>query len=204
MLTTAGVNHVVTVDIHVQQIQGFFPATVPLDFLLGDLVFLERLAEIARTKKFIIASTDAGGTSRCRELAMKLQTDLAIIDKRRYADNEAEVMNVIGDVRGQIVVLYDDICDTAGSLCHAAEALFAHGALEVYGCVTHPVLSGPACQRIRDSKFTRVFLSDSIPVSKEQLDMMGKVEIISCAGILANCIAYIHLDKSKNVFYTQH
>lgn len=129
---------------------------------------------------------------------------MVIIDKRRYADNEAEVMNVIGNVKDQVVVIYDDICDTAGSLCHAAEALLNAGAVEVYGCVTHPVLSGPACQRIKDSKFTKVYFSDSIPISQEQLDMMGKVEVISCALLLANSIAYIHVNESKNKFYSKH
>lgn len=135
---------------------------------------------------------------------MKFKTDLVIIDKRRYADNQAEVMNVIGDVKDKVIVIYDDICDTAGSLCHAAEALIQFGATEVYGCVTHPVLSGPAVERIKNSKFTKIFFSDSIPISEDKVEYMEKVEIISCADILANSIAYIHTERSKNEFYQLH
>lgn len=152
----------------------------------------------------IISSCDAGGTSRCRELAMKLKCDLVIVDKRRYADNKAEVMNVIGDVQDKIVVVYDDICDTAGSLCNAAAALKARGAKLVFGCVTHPVLSGPAVERIRNSCFEKVLFSDSIPIPPEKLKEMEKVEVVSCSQLLANSVAYIHVNESKNKFYQQN
>lgn len=112
---------------------------------------------------------------------MKLKCDLVIVDKRRYADNKAEVMNVIGDVQDKVVVVYDDICDTAGSLCNAATALKQRGARLVYGCVTHPVLSGPAVERIKNSSFEKVLFSDSIPISPEKLQEMQKVEVISCS-----------------------
>ena len=145
----------------------------------------------------IISSTDAGGANRCRELAGLLKTELVVLDKRRYADNEAEVMNVIGEVAGKNVVLYDDICDTAGSLCHAGEALLKKGAKSVYAAITHAVLSGPAVDRLAKSKFERIFFSDSIPISDEASKTIGaKLEIVSCAGAIARVLRSAHNNES--------
>ncbi|CAL6109624.1 Ribose-phosphate_pyrophosphokinase [Hexamita inflata] len=198
MLTAVGVNHVVSIDIHTQQIQGFFSASVPLDFIPGDMIFLPALCKLYKETKFMVASTDAGGAARCRELAHKFNTDIAIVDKKRNYDamNQSEVMSVIGDVTGRNVVIYDDMCDTAGSLCKAAAAIKRAGAVKVFGCVTHAVLSADAAQKIRDSVFDQVFFSDTIHIPDEKLAVMGKVTIISCAEILATVVRVIHLEES--------
>ena len=164
------------------------------------MIFLKRITQLHQQVGVIISSTDAGGANRCRELAGLLQTELVVLDKRRYADNQAEVMNVIGDVSGKNVVLYDDICDTAGSLCHAGEALLKKGAKSVYAAITHAVLSGPAVERLAQSKFERIFFSDSIPMSDAAMKTIGdKLEIVSCADSIARVLRSTHNNESVQV-----
>lgn len=160
---------------------------MPLDFLPGHFIFIDILKKIAHNNKnLVIASTDAGGAGRCREVASHLNAGLVIIDKRRQVDNKAEVMNVIGNVEGCTVIIYDDICDTGGSLCNAAKALSDKGAVAVYGCVTHPVLSNNALERIRDSCFTELYVSNTIPVSEEMLAKTNsKLKIANASEVIA-------------------
>lgn len=204
MLQSAGTNRVIALDIHTQQIQGFFGSETPLDFIPGDLVFLDTLKELFHEAPFIVSSTDAGGASRCRDLAAKFNVDIVIVDKRRPRPNVSEVMNVIGDVKGKNVVLYDDICDTGGSLCKAAQALKNAGAQKVYGCVTHAVLSNNAAELISKSCFEKLYFSDSIFIPEEKLKQMGdKVQIISCAPLIAKIINIVHSEESYGEFLSK-
>ncbi|KAH0572820.1 Ribose-phosphate pyrophosphokinase [Spironucleus salmonicida] len=203
-LQTVGIDRIIVCDIHVPQIQGFFSSRTSFDHVRGKHIFISRLAELHKDLKFIVSSTDAGGACRCRELAQLLSTNLVILDKRRYADNQAEVMNVIGDVTGANVILYDDICDTAGSLVHAGDALLKAGANKIFAAITHPVLSGPAVERLMNSKFEKLFFSDSIPISEEKAQKLGKrLEIISCKDAVANVIKCIHEDISIGDYWNQ-
>ena len=154
MITVAGANRVLTMDLHANQIQGFFD--IPLDHLLGAPSFVEYYMnkfpeETCNHDEFVVVSPDVGSVARARNFAQKVHMNLAIVDKRRQKANECEVMNVIGDVKGKTCILYDDMVDTAGSLCNAANALVQFGAKEVYACATHGVLSGPAYDRIEAS-----------------------------------------------------
>ena len=165
MMAIVGINRVLTVDLHSDQIQGFFD--FPVDNVYGTPILLDDINE-HKTDNSIVVSPDVGGVVRARALAKRLHdSDLAIIDKRRPKANEAEVMNIIGDVTDKICIIVDDMVDTAGTLCTAAGALKDHGARRVYAYCTHPVLSGKAIETIKNSKLDRLIVTDTIPLSKE-------------------------------------
>lgn len=194
MLTAAGANRVLTMDLHASQIQGFFD--IPVDHLLGNPTFvkyyLDKFPEDQfNHDEFVVVSPDVGSVARARAFAAKVHMGLAIVDKRRQKANVCEVMNVIGDVKGKTCILFDDMIDTAGSLCNAAQALVdVGGAKEVYACATHGVFSGPAFDRIEASPIKEVVVHNTIPLTGNTPS--GKVKALDVAPIFARAIAHIH------------
>lgn len=194
MLTAAGANRVLTMDLHAAQIQGFFD--IPVDHLLGNPTFVNYYLEKFPEDKFdhdnfVVVSPDVGSVARARAFAAKVHMGLAIVDKRRQKANVSEVMNVIGDVRGKTCILYDDLVDTAGSLCNAAKALVEiGGAKEVYACATHGVLSGPAFERINESPIKEIVFHNTIPMP--EYCPSDKIKQLDVAPIFARAIAHIH------------
>ncbi len=195
-LTTAGTDRVVTVDLHAGQIQGFFD--VPVDNLYAQPVILDYLRPYAGN--IVIVSPDAGGVERARSFAKKLNAGLAIIDKRRDRPNQASAMHVIGDVKDKIAIVVDDMIDTAGTMCAAGEVLLKNGAKEVMACATHPVLSGPAIERLCNSTFSQVIVTDTVPLG-DKLAACGKLKVLSVAGLLAKAIHNIHTESSVSVLF---
>jgi ribose-phosphate pyrophosphokinase len=199
MLTGAGVNRVLTMDLHADQIQGFFD--VPVDniyaapILLGDVV--ER-----NYPNLVVVSPDVGGVVRARALAKRIEADLAIIDKRRPKPNVAKVMNIIGDVAGRTCLIMDDMVDTANTLCEAAAALKEKGAAKVVAYCTHPVLSGPALERIQASNLDELVVTDTIPL-REEVRATGRVRQLSVAGLLAESIRRIHQEESVSTLFME-
>lgn len=189
LITQAGADRVLTMDLHAAQIQGFFD--IPLDHLKGMPILCPYYA-----KKFdgdnnaVVVSPDLGSVARARKFAERLDLPLAIIDKRRPKANICEVMNIIGEVRDKKVLLIDDMIDTAGTICNAAEALVERGATNVYACCTHPVLSGPAIGRIEKSPIEELVVLDTIPLSEEK--RIGKIKTLSVAPIFAEAIERIY------------
>lgn len=199
LLTTAGANRVVSVDLHAGQIQGFF--NVPVDHLFS----IPSLARAWREQwgygeDFVVVSPDAGGVERARAFAKRLEAPIAIIDKRRSGPNEAKAYNLIGDVKGKFAVIIDDMIDTAGTLTQAAETIMKNGATRVAAVATHPVLSGPAIQRIADSALEFVVVTDSIPL-KEAAKQTGKFKVISVAPVIAEAIKRIHGNESVSSLF---
>jgi ribose-phosphate pyrophosphokinase len=195
LLTTAGANRVITMDLHAGQIQGFF--NIPVDHLKS----LPILANYFLEKGFsngVVVSPDMGGVTRARELAERLQLPIAIIDKRRPEPNVAEVMNIIGDVKGKNVIMIDDIIDTAGTITLGAQALIDKGAKDVYACCTHPVLSGPALQRLADSPIKEIVVTNTIPHAVEKLD---KIKVLSVAPLIGDAIIRIHEELSVSKLF---
>ena len=194
MLTAAGADRVLTMDLHAAQIQGFFD--IPVDHLLGNPTFVKYYLDKFPEDKFnhdefVVVSPDVGSVARARAFAAKVHMGLAIVDKRRQKANVCEVMNVIGDVQGKTCILYDDMIDTAGSLCNAAQALVeVGGAKEVYACATHGVLSGPAFDRIEASPIKEVVVHNTIPVLTNTPS--NKIKSLDVAPIFARAIAHIH------------
>ncbi len=194
MITAAGADRVLTMDLHAAQIQGFFD--IPVDHLLGNPSFvkyyLSKFPEDQFTHdEFVVVSPDVGSVARARAFAAKVHMGLAIVDKRRQKANECEVMNVVGDVKGKTCLLYDDLVDTAGSLCNAAKALVeVGGAKEVYACATHGVLSGPAYQRIQDSYIQEMVFLNTIPLPEKV--PCDKIRQLDVAPIFARAISHIH------------
>jgi len=189
MLETAGVQRVITIDLHAAQIQGFF--NIPVDHLVGATLFVKYIQE-KNLKNPIIASPDVGGVARARSYAEKLGYDLVIVDKKREKANESEVMNIIGDVKGCDVIILDDMVDTAGTLTKAANALKAKGATSVMACCTHGVLSGPAYDRLTNSDLDELVITDTIPL-KEPHD---KITILTASNITAKTINRIYTKES--------
>ena len=193
MVTVAGANRVLTMDLHANQIQGFFD--IPLDHLLGAPTFVDYYMnkfpeDNCNHDDFVVVSPDVGSVGRARNFAQKVHMGLAIVDKRRQKANECEVMNVIGDVKGKTCILYDDMVDTAGSLCNAANALVQFGAKEVYACATHGVLSGPAYDRIEASVIKEMVFLNTIPQVGNTPS--GKVKFLDVAPVFARAIEHIH------------
>ena len=195
MLTVAGADRVLTMDLHANQIQGFFD--IPLDHLLGAPSFVEYYMNkfpeetCNHEEDFVVVSPDVGSVARARAFAAKVYMGLAIVDKRRQKANVSEVMNVIGDVRGKTCILYDDMVDTAGSLCNAAKALVeVGGAKAVYACASHGVLSGPAYERIEASPIQEMVFCNTIPVVDHTAS--GKIKALDVAPTFARAIAHIH------------
>lgn len=198
LITTAGVDRVVTIDLHAGQIQGFF--NIPVDNLYAAPVILDYLKTRFTGEQVVMVSPDAGGTERARAFAKRLECTLAVIDKRRTSPNVAEVMHLIGDVRGKIAIILDDMIDTAGTLTQAAKALKENGASAIYACATHGVLSGPAIERINSSDIEEIVLTDTIPLGdKEQ--QSSKVRMLSVADLLAEAIRRIHEDESVSSLF---
>ena len=193
MITAAGADRVLTMDLHAAQIQGFFD--IPLDHLLGNPTFVDYyLAKFPETEynhdDFVVVSPDVGSVGRARAFAAKVHMGLAIVDKRRQKANVCEVMNVIGDVKGKTCILFDDMVDTAGSLCNAAKALTEQGAKEVYACATHGVLSGPAYERIEASPIKEMVFLNTIPQTGNTPS--GKIKFLDISHVFARAIEHVH------------
>ncbi|NNF98959.1 MAG: ribose-phosphate pyrophosphokinase [Desulfobacteraceae bacterium] len=184
LLTTAGANRVITMDLHTGQIQGFF--NIPVDNLFAAPVLISYIKEKFNSN-LVIVSPDAGGVERARAFAKRLSAGLAIIDKRRSAPNKAKAMAVIGDVKGKVAVILDDMVDTAGTLTEAAGFLAEHGAKEVHACCAHPVLSGPAVDRIESSDIKTLVATDTIPLS-EAAARSGKIVTLSISPLVGEAI----------------
>ena len=195
-LTVAGMHRLVTVDLHAGQIQGFFD--LPVDNLYAAPVFLEHLRLL--DDDLVIVSPDAGGTERARSYAKRLGAGLAIIDKRRDEPNKAKAMNVIGDVRGKLAIVLDDMIDTAGTIVAAGRVLLESGAKEVMACATHPVLSGPAIQRLNESSYSNILVTNTIPLGNKE-EACPKLQAMSVAGLLAKAIHNIHTESSVSVLF---
>jgi len=193
LITTAGASRVLTVDLHAGQIQGFFD--IPVDNLFATPVLLKEMQERLHNGPVAVVSPDPGGVERARAFAKRLDATLAIIDKRRARANEVAEMRVVGDVEGQTAVIVDDIVDTAGTLATAAAALREAGATEVVACCTHPVLSGPAIDRIRDSTLASLVVTDTIPLRTSGQEC-GKIKVLSVAHLLAEAIRRTHREES--------
>lgn len=200
LITTAGADRLLTMDLHANQIQGFF--NIPVDHLLGAPLLAKYMKEMVGTDKedYIVVSPDLGSVTRARNFANKIGCGLAIVDKRRQRANVSEVMNIIGDVKDKKVILVDDMIDTAGTLCNAAAALIERGgATSVTACATHAVLSGPAIERIKNSVISKVVLLDTVPVEGEKL--IDKFTVLPVAPTFARAIERIYADQPfNNVF----
>ena len=196
LITTAGANRVLTMDLHAGQIQGFFD--IPLDHLYAVNVFEEYLQR-KRLTQFVVVSPDAGGIKMARAYAKRLGGDLAIVDKRRSSPEATEVMHILGEVKGKTCVLVDDLIATGSSLVEAAAALQGAGAGAVYACVTHPVLSGPARSRIASSCLKELIVTDTIPMSERQRH--SKITVLSVASLLSEAIRRIHFEQSLSVLF---
>ena len=197
LLETAGTDRVLTVDLHAGQIQGFF--NIPVDHLFAMNVLIDYIRKL-NLPNLIVISPDAGGVERARAFAKRLNTSLAIIDKRRDIPNEAKAMNIIGDVEGKVAFIVDDMIDTAGTLMEATDALLGAGASEVHACCSHPVLSGPAAERISNSPLKTVLTTDSIPLGNG-LEQNPKIKVLSIAPLLGEAILRIHEETSVSSLF---
>mgnify|MGYP000193853946 CR=1 FL=1 len=197
-ISVSGADRLLTVDLHAGQIQGYFD--LPVDNLYASKVLLEYVKQVCNDD-LVIISPDAGGTERARAYAKRLNAGLAIVDKRRDQPNQAEAMNIIGDVKDKCAIVVDDIVDTAGTLVTAGQTLHEKGAKSVMACITHPVLSGPAVERIANSKFTELIVSDTIPLNREA-QQLSNIKVISVAGLLAQAINNIHNESSVSSLFS--
>jgi len=198
LLTTAGADRALIVDLHAPQIQGFF--NIPVDHLFASPVLVGYVKEQA-FPNLTVVSPDAGGVERARFFAKKVDAPLAIVDKRRTDMNVAEIMHVIGDVQGRTALILDDIIDTAGTLVKTADALLEAGASKVYACATHPVLSGPAIERIAKSRIEQVIVTNTIPLTEAGKNEK-KIRVLSVAGLMARAIQSIHEETSVSTLFT--
>ncbi len=197
LLTAAGANRMLSIDLHAGQIQGFF--NIPVDNLFATPILLQYIK--GRIKdNLVIVSPDTGGVVRARAFARRLGASLAIVDKRRDTPNESQVMNIIGSVKDKNVVILDDMIDTAGTMVQAATALKKEGALEVYACCTHPVLSGPAIERIETSEIKEVIITDTIPL-KTEAKSCKRFKILSTADLLSDAIKRIYYNESVSSLF---
>ena len=197
LIHTAGADRVLCMDLHSGQIQGFF--NIPVDNLYSTPLMLDAI-ERRIGNGLTVVSPDAGGTERARAFAKRLGANLAIIDKRREVANVAEVMNIIGDVKGQTCVIVDDMVDTAGTLCEAARSLMEEGATAVHAAITHPVLSGPALKRISEAPLSQVIVTDTIPLRPDALDI-EKLHVVSVAAPIGEAIRRINNEESVSSLF---
>ena len=199
LITTAGADRVVAVDLHAAQIQGFF--NVPVDHLFA----IPTLARAWRETEgfgpeYVVVSPDAGGVERCRAFAKRLEASMAIIDKRRSGPNEAKALHLIGDVRDKTAIILDDMIDTAGTLTQAVDSLMKNGAKRVFAVATHPVFSGAAISRIVESPLEKVWVTDTVPL-KEAAQNCGKIQVVSVASVVAEAIKRIHGNDSVSSLF---
>lgn len=199
MLQAAGIDRVLTMDLHADQIQGFFD--VPVDNINASPILLGDLWK-HNYPDLVIVSPDVGGVVRARAVATRMEADLAIIDKRRPRANVSEVMNIIGDIQGRTCVIVDDIVDTAGTLCHAADALKERGAKRVLAYASHPVFSGPAVERIKNSALDEVVVTDTIPLSPEA-KQCSKIRQLTCSALLGETISRIACESSVSSLFAE-
>lgn len=200
MLQRAGANRVIALDLHAAQIQGFFD--IPVDHLMSAPLLAHYFLKNQLNNNCVVVSPDHGGVTRARKLAQYLKTPIAIIDKRRPRPNVSEVMNIVGHVSGKRCILIDDIIDTAGTITNAANALKNAGAFEIYACCAHPVLSGPALQRISDSAIKKLIVTDSIQLSKNK--KIKKIVQISVGSMIGEAIKLIHENKSVSPLFDSY
>ena len=198
VLTTAGIDRLLTIDLHAGQIQGFFD--IPVDNLYAAPVITKDILDHYKNKDLVVISPDVGGVVRARGIAKRINGDLAIVDKRRDKANESEVMNIIGNITGRDCIIVDDIVDTAGTLCNAAAALIESGAKSVSAYITHGVLSGPAVERIKTSKLNELVITDSIAPTKLILDA-SNIRILNLAPLIAEAIKRISSDSSVSSLF---
>jgi len=199
LLTTAGINRVVSIDLHAGQIQGFF--NLPVDHLYAIPTLSRHWRETYGTgSQFVAVSPDAGGVERARAFAKRIECSMAIIDKRRTNPNEAKALHLIGDVKGKTAVIVDDMIDTAGTLTQGVDILYENGAERVLAIATHPVLSGPAISRLIESRLEKILVTDTIPLSRAAQEC-GKIEVISIAPVLAEAIQRIHGNTSVSSLF---
>ena len=199
MFASVGIDRVLTIDLHSETIQGFFD--MPADNVYATKFMVDDIKDNNDRNEVVVVSPDVGGVVRSRALAKLLDdTDLAIIDKRRAVANESEVMNIIGEVEGKVCIVPDDIIDTAGTLCNAAKALKDNGAKAVKAYITHPVLSGPAIERLNKSKIDELIVTNSIPLNKEA-KKCSKIRVISIANIIAECITRLSNEESLSEMF---
>ena len=199
MFASVGIDRVLTIDLHSETIQGFFD--MPADNVYATKLMIDDIKENNQRDEVIVVSPDVGGVVRSRALAKYLDDiDLAIIDKRRSAANESEVMNIIGEIDGKVCIVPDDIVDTAGTLCNAASALKSKGAKAVKAYITHPVLSGPAIERLNNSDIDEIVVTNSIPLNKEA-KKCSKIRVISIASIIAECITRLSNEESLSEMF---
>ena len=196
IIEAAGVDRVLTMDLHANQIQGYFD--IPVDHLVGGPILVKHFEKM-NIQDLVIVSPDHGSVARARKFAEYLDAPIAIVDKRRPKDNESEVMNIIGDVDGKNLIILDDMIDTAGTLCNAADGLKAYGAKDIYACCTHPVLSGPAIERIQNSSIKEVIVLDTIPLSERK--KIDKITVLSTDEIFASAITKIFDGDSVSVLF---
>ncbi|MGA9225271.1 MAG: ribose-phosphate diphosphokinase [Mesobacillus sp.] len=197
LLETAGATRVITLDLHAPQIQGFFD--IPIDHLMGVPILADHFKSKELNGDVVIVSPDHGGVTRARKMAERLKAPIAIIDKRRPKPNVAEVMNIVGNIEGKVAILIDDIIDTAGTITLAANALVENGALEVYACCTHPVLSGPAIERIQNSKIKELVVTNSISLAEEK--RVDKIHQLSVAPLIGEAIIRVHEEQSVSTLF---
>ena len=199
MFASVGIDRVLTIDLHSETIQGFFD--MPADNVYATKLMVDHIKDNNERKEVIVVSPDVGGVVRSRALAKLLDdTDLAIIDKRRAVANQSEVMNIIGDIDGKVCIVPDDLIDTAGTLCNAADALKEKGAKAVKAYITHPVLSGPAIERLNNSSIDELVVTNSIPLNKEA-QKCSKIRVISLAPTIAECIKRLSNEESLSEMF---
>ena len=196
LIQTAGADRILTMDLHAQQIQGFFD--IPVDHLIGGPLLYKYFQKIV-DDEFVVVSPDVGSVARARNVASKMGAQMAIIDKRRPKANQLEVMNIIGDIQGKKCLMVDDMIDTAGTIVQGAEALYKNGAKEIYACCSHAVFSGPAIERIKNSHITKLVVLDTVKLTEEK--KLDKIEVISSAKIFALAIENVYLDKKMSDLY---
>ena len=198
ILTTAGIDRLLTIDLHAGQIQGFFD--IPVDNLYAAPIITKDINTKYKSKDIVVVSPDVGGVVRARNIANRINANLAIVDKRRDKANTSEVMNIIGDVRNRDCLVVDDIVDTAGTLCNAAEALKSAGARSVSAYISHGVLSGPAIKRISESKLSELVITNSIAASK-QIVVSPNIRVLNLASLIAEAIRRISSDSSVSSLF---
>ncbi|MFN3134670.1 MAG: ribose-phosphate diphosphokinase [Candidatus Kryptonium sp.] len=194
LITVAGTDRVLTMDLHAPQIQGFFD--IPFDHLYSAVVLVPAIREMIN-EEFVVVSPDIGGVKFARGYAKRLNADLILIDKRRPRANESEVVNVVGEVKGKTIIIVDDIIDTAGTFINAVDALLERGAKKIYGACTHPILSGDAIERIENAPIEKILVTDTVPLKRQS----PKIEVRSVAKIFAEAIKRIHCNESLSVLF---